>query len=269
MKRTTIFQMMIAAALLMVWTLAAGPPAAAQETLKYSCSNQVFNAFEMDKLNAFTKETGIQVDVYATSSGSAVYRLMNGYSDVASTARKLYRRHEDYGYSQIAFCTDPIAVITHVDCGVANVTEAQLQDIFSGDITNWKEVGGPNLPILIIVPGTETAANKNFRRLVMKHKEIKFDFMAYESTMAIEAVKHFPCGAISFISQGAAVHHKDIKALKVDGKSPSDKGYPYFQTFYYITKGEPAGHVKAFIDFTFSQKGGEIIKHNGMLPLAK
>ena len=93
------------------------------------------------------------------------------------------------------------------------------------------------MPIMVIVPGKETAANKNFRRQVMKHSEINFDFMAYDSTMVIEAVKYFPCGAVSFISRGAAVHHPTIRTIKVDGYAPTDTDYPYYQTFYYVTKG--------------------------------
>ena len=269
MKKISIFLLATVGVLLMGSVILPDRVVNAQDLLKYSCSNQIFNAFEMDKLGAFTKTTGIKVDVHTASSFSSLYRLMNGYSDIASTARGLYRRHQDYGFTQIPFTRDPLAVIAHKGCGVENVTSKQLQDIFSGDITNWKELGGPNLPITIIVPGKDTAANKNFRRQVMKHKEIKHDFMAYDSTMVIEAVKHFPCGTISFISQGAALHHKEIITIKIDGLYPADKNYPYYQIFYYIIRGEPTGQVKKFIDFTFSEKGAEIMKRNGMVPIPR
>ncbi len=269
MKKIAIFLSAIVGVCLLSGIFLPVSVANAQEVLKYACSHQVFNAFEMDKLKEFTKTTGIEVNLYTASSDSCVYRLMNGYCDVASSARALYHRHQDYGYVQIAFAKDPLAVITRTGCGVNNITSEQLQDIFSGDITNWKELGGSDLSITIIVPGKDTAANKNFRRQVMKHKEIKHDFMTYDSTMVIEAVKHFPCGAISFISQGAALHHKEITTITVDGYSPGDKGYPYYQLFYYITKGEPAGQVKEFIDFTFSEKGAEIMRRNGIVPIPR
>ena len=103
----------------------------------------------------------------------------------------------------------------------------------------------------------------------MKRKDIAHDFMAYDSTMVIEAVKFFPCGSVSFISQGAAVHHKELTTLKIDGLSPTDKDYPYYQEFYYVTKGEPTGNVKKFIDFTFSDEGKKIIKKYGMVPISR
>ena len=144
-----------------------------------------------------------------------------------------------------------------------------LQDIFAGAITNWREVGGADLPVLIIVPGKNTAAHKNFRRQIMKRKDIEHDFMAYDSTMVIEAVKYFPCGAVSFTSQGAAVHHKELKTLEIDGLSPTAEDYPYYQIFYFITKKEPEGNLKKFIDFAYSEQGAKIIRDNGMVPISR
>jgi len=65
------------------------------------------------------------------------------------------------------------AKILLLSCGVDSVTKEQLQAVFSGTITNWKELGGSDLPIVVVAPGEHTGANKNFRRQVMKHKEIK------------------------------------------------------------------------------------------------
>ncbi len=242
---------------------------AAQEVLTYNCSSQVYAAASMEQIEAFTKSTGIKVDVKTASSDACFNILGRGLCDIASTARKLRHRHEVYGYKEFPFCKDPIAVIARKECGVDSITEEQLQDIFAGVITNWREVGGVNLPVMIVAPGDDTAAHKNFRRQVMKRKDIEHDFMAYDSTMVIEVVKHFPCGTVSFISQGAAMHHKDIKTIKIEGLSPDDENYPYFQIFYFITKKEPDGNMKKFIDFAYSEEGKKIIRANGMVPISR
>ena len=247
----------------------AAPPAMAQQELKYACSNQVYAAFEKEKLEAFKQKTGINVQIHRASSFSCVYRLIHGYSDIASTARALDRRHTDYGLEQIRICKDPLAIIAKKGCTVDNLTEQQLQDIFSGEISNWKELGGSDLAITVIVPGEDTAANKNFRRQIMKDKEIHYHFETYDSTMVLEAVKYFPCGTISFIARGAVTKYKKISTLRIDGRLPTDNDYPYHQIFYYITRGEPSGTAKKFIDFTFSQEGQDIIRKNGMLPLPR
>lgn len=82
----------------------------------------------------------------------------------------------------------------------------------------------------------------------------------------IDVVEHFPW-AISAIAQGAAVDNKAVKVLKIDGRLPRDSDYPYQQIFYFITKGEPTGPAKALIDFVFSDRGLEIIKKKGMVPV--
>ena len=85
--------------------------------------------------------------------------------------------------------------------------------------------------------------------------------------MVIEAVRYFPCGAVSFISGGAAGHQPELATIKIDGRSPRDPAYPYFQTFYYVTRGEPTAAVKQFIDFSFSPQGKELMVKYGMIPL--
>jgi phosphate transport system substrate-binding protein len=269
MKFKAISGIVLVGLLFGAWAIAPVLSANAEEAIRYSCSNQIYEALEKEKIDIFTKATGIKVDVFKASSGSASYRLTTGNCDIASTARKLYERHEVYGYKEIAFCKDPLAVIAKKECGVDNLTEEQLQDIFAGEITNWKQVGGADLPIMVIAPDKDTAAHKNFRRQVMKHKDIQHEFMAFNSTMVIDAVRHFPCGAISFTSGGATMHYPELKAFKINGTAVNDSKYPYYQVFYYVSKGDPEGNVKKFIDFTFSEEGAKIIKKNGMLPLPK
>ena len=266
--KTKSFVVWVAAIVVLIsWGIMPVSTVKAQESLRFSCSSQVYEAFEKELLNEYTRDTGINVDLFVSSSGSAVYRLMMDYSDIAATVRELYRRHRDYGFVQIPFCKDSLTVFTKKGCGVDSISEQQLRGIFSGDISNWKELGGVDLPIVLVVPNEDTGANKNFRRQVMKHKEIKYDFLAYKSTNAIELVRHLPCGSVSFISHGVMSQDKSLKVLKINGLHPNDKNYPYFQIFYFITKGEPTGATKKLIDFASSEKGKTVMKKRGMFPV--
>ena len=85
--------------------------------------------------------------------------------------------------------------------------------------------------------------------------------------MVIETIKRFPW-AISFIAQGATAKQWGIKSIKIDGLPPKDEDYPYYQVFFYVTKGKPAGHAKAFIDFALSKKEKAIIKKRGLTPIS-
>ena len=238
----------------------------ASEVLKYACSAQIYDAIEKERIEAFTKKTGIRVYVDVWSSGSAVNAVMKGQSDIASSTRPLYYRHKEYGYLDTLFCRDPLAIIVNTQNPIAGISEEELVDVFQGSIGNWKEIGGPDQPILIIIPGKNTGAYRNFSQTPMQRKEIVFDLMSYKSTMVVDAVKRYPW-SISFITQGAATHG-GVKILKVDGLAPGDRDYPYHQEFHFITRSQPSGPVKAFIDHAMSQDGERLLKEHGMIPMS-
>jgi len=240
----------------------------AQETLRYSCSAQIFEAFGTERLAEFTKETGIKVELYTTSSAAAVYRLMNGFSDIAGAAEQLRYRYKEFGYIEVPFCKDPLAVIINAQCPIEGLNKDQIRGIFARQIKNWKEVGGPDKPITVIVPGETTAAHKNFYRMAMEGREIVYDLMSYQSPMVIKAVEHVPW-AISFIAHAAIKDPVNLKVIRIDGLSASDENYPYCQVFYFVTQGEPAGTVKKFIDFTISPKGQTFMKSKGIVPIVR
>lgn len=264
MKKRVAWFAMVVAAILVSWAMPFTDAVKAQEKLRYSCSAQVFEAFGKERIETFTKATGIEVDLFVTSSAAAVNRLMSGESDVASMARGGTYPFKEGGYVETPFCKDPLAIIINARGRLTNLTEEQLRDIFGKKITNWKQLGQPDQTILLVVPGKSTAAYENFGDLALKRKEIPYDIMTNLSTTALEVVKRFPA-AISFVTQGAIGKAGGVKIVKVNGLSPRDKGYPYFQEFSFVTKGKPAGPAKAFIDFALSEKGREIIKKRGML----
>ena len=204
--------------------------------------------------------------MYVTSSSAAVNRLMSGESDVASMARGGTYPLKEGGYVETPFSKDPLAIIVNARNRLANLTEEQLRNIFGKKITNWKQLGGPDQTIDLVVPGKNTAAYENFGHLALKRKEIHYDIMTNRSTTALEVVKRFPA-AISFVTHGAIGKAGGVKTVKVNGLSPKDKGYPYFQEFSFVSKGKPAGAAKAFIDFALSEKGKEIIEKRGMIPI--
>jgi len=266
MKKSIVFLMMIA--VILIWSLAPATPSGAAEKLRYSCSNQILEAFGMDRINAFTKATGIEVDVYPSSSKSAVYRLMNDFSDLAGSMHGLYYRDRQSGYVEIPFCKDPLAVIVNDHNRVEDLSREQIQGIFNKTVTNWKEVGGPDQPIIVVVPDRTTSAYNNFEDMAMSRREVRYDYISDKSSDVIQAIQNMNWG-ISFITQAAISIRKGVKTIKVDGDTVSDVGYPFFQTMYYITKGKPAGAAKAFIDFTLSDEGVAIMKEKKMIPVTQ
>jgi phosphate transport system substrate-binding protein len=191
---------------------------------------------------------------------------MNGMCDLATTVEGFKFRYGEYGYLQIPFCKDPLVVITHPDLPIDGVTSEQVRGIFSGHLKKWKELGGPNERLIIVVPGDTTAAYKNFERQAMGTRPIRFDFMSYLSTLAVKAVQRVPY-SISFMGQGVVAGEPGLKTLRIDGEAPGGTGYPYHQVFSFAVEGNPVGPAKAFIDFTFSKEGQEILRKKNMTPL--
>jgi len=223
----------------------------ARSVIRFSSSAQVFEAMGPDLLKQFQTTSGIQVADHITSSNLALTRLMHDYCDIAAIADRLSFDLKQKGYVEIPFCEDPLAVIVNSGTGIANLSLSQLRDIFRARIRNWKEVGGADQAIVLVIPGKNTAAFQNFQKLLMKFDEIEYDLMTWRSTMAIETVKYMP-GAISFISRGAAAARTGIGIVRVDGKPPEDDAYPFHQTFSFVTKGSPEGVKKDFINFYLS-----------------
>jgi len=268
MKKNSVLRLLVIGTLMIGAGWLLHPSAVAKETLRYSSSAQVREAFGMEGLKAFTEESGVEVDLFVGSSSAAVRRLMNGFSDIASTAERLHLGHQEYGYVEIPFCRAPLIVISNVKTPVRNISSEQLRAIFNGTITNWKEVGGPEQTIVVVVPDKNTGAYKNFGQLALKRFDIKYDFMAYRSTDVVSLVHRIPW-SISFICQGANTVDEAIRILQIDGKRPGDPDYPYYEIFSFVTKGYPAGAAKKLVDFAFSDKGRTIMKKNGLEPLER
>lgn len=268
MKKKLLLIGMVMSATLLLILIGSIPKVIAKDVLLYSSSAQVREVFQDESLREFTKETGIDIDLFIGSSDEAVRRLMNGNSDIASTVTELGPRHKIYGYQQIPFCKAPLVVITNAKTPIRNITTEQLRKVFIGEISNWKELGGPDREIIVVIPGRNTGAYQNFKQLALKRFEIKYDYMTYKSTMVIKAVHRIPW-SISFINQSSTIKKGAVKTIKIDGLGPDDKGYPYFESFYFVTKKDPGEAAKKLIDFMFSPKGVDIIKNNGLMPLSR
>jgi len=240
-----------------------------REVLRYSCSDQILFAFERERLIGFCDENNIDINLNVASSRAVLDYVFKGFSDIASTTSELTPAQIEAGGIATPFCRDSMAIITNGDCPVKDISIGQLINIFGGQISNWKETGGPDMPMVVVTPLRETGAYGFFKKTVMKNKPIKCDMVAFRSWMIVEMIKNSFPWAISFITHGALDQHKDsgIKTLSIDGIEPTHPDYPYMQTFYFVTKGTPKGMAKEFMDFVTSEKGREIIIKRGMTPI--
>jgi len=210
------------------------------------------------------KHPNVKINVQGGGSSVGITQTQQGTADIGTSSREL-KEDEKKGLKTYLIGKDGIVVIVNKQNNIQGLTTEQLRDIFSGKIRNWKEVRDPDAEIHVIVREEGSGTRKAFEEIVMKDAKIRNDAIVEGST---EAVKQDP-NAMGFIS--LANLDNTVKALKIDGVTPSvstvaDGSYKLQRPFLFLTKGEPTGVVKNFIDWVLSPEGQTIVKSEKVVP---
>lgn len=211
----------------------------------------------------------VRIDVMGGGSGLGIRSVSQDIIAIGTSSKAL-DQSENPGLTNYTIGKEGIVVAVSVDNPVDDLTKSQLKDIFSGKITNWKEVGGPDAKINLVIREDGSGTRKAFEDLVMDKTEVKSDAVVQTSTESIKlAVKQDP-NAIGYIS--LAHMTPDVKALKIDGITPSletitDNSYLLQRPFLFVTNGKPEGEVKKFIEWCLSPEGQDIVKEEKIVPI--
>ncbi len=208
-------------------------------------------------------------------SGVGIASLTDGTCDIADSSREL-KTEEQEGRNLIKhkIALDAVCVIVHSSNVVNGLTIDEVRQIFDGEITNWSEVGGANLEIVVYTRESTSGTFETFKDLVMEPggKEITVEAINKNSNGEMaQAVSDNPNG-IGYVGIGYLATNSGIKGLKLNNIAPSnetvrDGTYPISRFLYMITNGEPQGLAKDFIDFVLSQDGQAIVGEQGFVPL--
>ncbi len=221
-----------------------------------------------------------RVTVTGGGSGVGLSALIEGTTDIAQSSRKIKfdekKKLEEKGakVKEIIIAFDALAVVVNPKNKVSNLTREQLEGIFTGKITNWKEVGGEDLKIVAYSRETSSGTYEFFKEEVLKKKDYMPGIMSMPATGAIvQSIGQTP-GAIGYI--GLAYLDAKVKAIHVsydNGKTfvePSvktakDETYPIVRPliYYYVDKSEAT--VKPFIDYVLSAAGQKIVSDIGFI----
>ena len=211
----------------------------------------------------------VRIDVMGGGSGLGIRSVSQGIIDIGTSSKAL-KSTEKQGLNEYPIGSEGIVMAVNLENPVGNLTKSQLKDIFSGNITNWKEVGGPDAKINLVVREEGSGTRSAFEDLVMNKTKVKADAIVQTSTESIKvAVKQDP-NAIGYIS--LAHMTPDVKAVTIDGVTPSidtvkDGSYKLQRPFLFLTNGEPEGQVKEFIDWCLGPEGQEIVKDEKIVPV--
>lgn len=227
------------------------------------------------------KNNSGNLTVTGGGSGVGISALIDGTADIAMASRKIKfeekMKLQDSGKKpvEVIVAYDALAVVVNPANKVNNLTRQQLEDIFTGKITNWKEVGGEDMKIVAYSRETSSGTYEFFKTDILKNKNYMASILSMPATGAVIQSVSQTKGAIGYV--GLAYLNKSVKPIHIsyDGKNyiePSfdnakNKTYPVVRPlyFYYIEGKENA--VKSFTDFVLSTEGQIIVKEVGYIPV--
>lgn len=226
------------------------------------------------------KNPNATIDIQSGGSGVGIKSAMDGVVDIGMSSRDL--KTEEKTLKEFRIATDGIAVILHPGNSVNDLTVEQLRQIYAGEITNWKDVGGKDANITIVTREEGSGTRGAFIELTgleVKEGDKKVDktlasAITQGSTGAVMTTVSGDVNAIGFASFGSAKDKNDIKLISIDGAACSEENiysgaYKISRPFLMLTKGEPAGLAKDFLDFILSAEGQEIVAENNYLKAVK
>ena len=234
-------------------------------------------------IEQFQKDNpGLKISYEATGSGAGLKALLAGEISLSgSSAEWSASDLQDAKATVIAL--DGMSVVVNKNIKLSNITIANLAKVYHGDITNWKDLGGQNLKIVVVNRDESSGTYASFWELVLQSaygKKIAYtqDALVTKENGEVAAKVASTPGAIGYV--GMAFADQVVKAggrrLMVNGVADTipnvlTKKYPLARSLFLITKGDPAANSveKAFIDFILSDKGQAIVKSVDYIPLPK
>ena len=219
--------------------------------------------------------SGVTVTYDPTGSGAGIEAASNGSADIGLASRALKDEEKAGGLTETVVALDGIAVIVNADSKVADLTVEQIGKIFTGEITDWSEVGGDAGTISCIGREAGSGTRDGFESITGTKDACKLDQELTSTGGVIEAVAGNP-NAIGYASLSAVEGKNTVKAVTVGGVACTeatvlDGSYAIRRPFVLVTKtGEnlsPA--AQAFFDYATSSAASQLIKAAGAVPVAK
>ena len=215
----------------------------------------------------------IRITVAGGGSGVGVKQVGEGLAGIGNTGRPLKESEiQQFGLKTFPFAIDGVALAVHPDNPVKALTKEQVVKIYTGEVKDWKELGGN--PGAINLYGREdgSGTRETFTDKLIGKAELAPTVNVVNSNGAMKTAIAQDKRAIGYVGIG----HLDssIAGVAIDGHVPSQENaasgeYPVVRSLFMNTKGEPTGLTAAFIDYIYSEPGAKIIEKSGYIPIPK
>ncbi len=225
-------------------------------------------------LEAYMKaHPGVNISLSGGGSGDGIKALIDKSTDIATSSREIKDKEialaREKGVNPVAhtIAIDAIVPIVHPKNKVQGLTIDQLSQIYQGKITNWKEVGGDNLTIIVVSRDSSSGTFESWGHLVLNNARVTPKAQLQASNGAVVQAVSKNRYAIGYIGLGYL--NTSVKALTVNGitasaKTALSKEYPVARPLYMYTNGQPAGEVANFLKFVLSPAGQKLVAERGV-----
>lgn len=216
------------------------------------------------------KYPGIQATVQFTGSGAGIEAVANGTVDIGNSSRALKDEEKAKGLVENVVAIDGIAVVVDKANAVEDITKDQLAQVYSGQITNWKDLGGSDQQIVVIGREASSGTRGAFEELLKLEDKCKYA-QEIDSTGAVMAKVAATPGAIGYVSLD--VIDDTVHTLKIDGVEPTEENikagsYTLQRQFVMATKGEISEQseaVQELFNYINSDEGQQIVSKVGLI----
>jgi len=235
-------------------------------------------AFMSECAEAYLKQKGITITLSGGGATRGIREAAAGRADLGGSCRPANPdlSNEEKGIKMTHVAWDALVIIVHPDNPINNLTTDQVSTIFKGKIRNWKDIGGKIGPIKVVVRrGKISGVGYMARKMLFNDPNFNFypRAISLKSSGPVEKAVEKTKNAIAITGVSSAIKRK-VKIIKLNGLDPTKANiisakYPYFRPLYLMTRGEPTGEIRAFLDWTLSPAGQKVISEQGTVNMAE
>jgi len=218
----------------------------------------------------------VNISVSGGGSGNGIKALIDGNTDIASSSRFIKDKEISMAMEKGVFpvphrvALDCVVPVVHPTNPLSNVTLDQLKGVYTGAITNWKDLGGDDKQIVVISRDTSSGTYEVWGKIVLEKEKVTPRALLQASNGAVVQAVAKNKYAIGYI--GIGYLNKDVKALTVNNVKASpatalNGAYPVSRPLFMFTNGWPKGDTMTFLNFVISPAGQKIVEQEGYVPL--
>jgi phosphate transport system substrate-binding protein len=272
MKKTVIGAIALLGAL-------AVTPASAKETISAVGSSSVTPLMEVFGETYMKSNEGVFVEVQGPGSSAGVKAAKNGSADLGMSSRNLKASEKEDTLKELVVARDGIAVVVNPKNKVQALTAEQVTSIYKGDITNWKEVGGEDKPIVAITRDTASGTRGAFEDIMKLKKKISGKKVSAISQRAQVAAGNgalktnvasnpYSIGYISLGTVDSSVQALDIDGVKASVDNVKNGSYKVARPFLVLYReGKPSAETQKFLDWMVAEDAQKLVAGKGYIPV--